>query len=120
MTGVGFLVFETYKTITSFETIANLDTLRDFALPIFYNIAFIPLLWVMSIYEAYESVFVRLKFVVKDKTLHSYTRRKLITCFRTDIGALNTWFREAWSGAFSCRSDIDQSIAAIERSRDTT
>lgn len=117
--GFGFLVFESYKVLTSFDTIANLDTLRDFALPVIYNIAFIPLLWAMSIYAAYESVFVRLRFVIKDQTLHSYTRRKLITGFRTDIGALNTWLKEAWSGSFTSRSDVAQSIAAIERSRDT-
>lgn len=116
--GVGFLVFETYKISTSFEAIANLDTLRDFALPIFYNIAFIPFLWAISVYAAYESVFARLNFLIKDKTLHSYTRRKLITCFRTDIGALNSWLREAWSGTFTCRSDVDKSIVAIKQPRD--
>lgn len=116
--GFGFLVFESYKVLTSFDKIANVDTLRDFALPIIYNVAFIPLLWAMSIYAAYESVFYRLRFVIKDHTLHSYTRRKLITGFRTDIGALNGWFKAAWSGAFTSRSDVDQSIAATERSRD--
>ncbi|MCO7641234.1 hypothetical protein NJI34_31165 [Pseudomonas sp. S 311-6] len=116
--GLGFLVFESYKVLTSFDTIAHLDTLRDFILPVIYNIAFIPLLWAMSIYVAYESVFVRLRFVIKYQTLHSYARRKLITGFRTDIGALNAWFKEAWSGAFTSRSDVAQSIAAIERSRD--
>ncbi|WP_146126291.1 hypothetical protein [Burkholderia multivorans] len=117
--GLGFLVFESYKVLTSFDTIANLDTLRDFVLPVIYNIAFIPLLWIMSIYIAYESVFVRLRFVIKDETLHSYARRKLITSFRADIGALNAWYKEAWSGAFTSRSDVAQSIAVIEKSRDT-
>ncbi len=116
--GLGFLVFESYKVFTSFDTIASVDTLRDFALPIIYNVAFIPLLWAMSIYAAYESVFCRLRFVIKDQALHSYARRKLITGFRTDIGALNVWFKAAWSGAFASRSDVAQSIAATERSRD--
>lgn len=116
--GLGFLAFESYKFITSFDSIANLDTLRDFALPIIYNIAFIPFLWAMSVYVAYESVFIRLKFVIKDQTLHSYARRKLITSFRTDLGALNAWFKQAWSGTFTSRSDVVQSISAIERSRD--
>lgn len=116
--GLGFFVFESYKVLTSFNTIANVDTLRDFALPIIYNVAFIPFLWVMGIYAAYESVFCRLRFVIKDHTLHGYAKRKLITGFRTDISALNVWFRSAWSGAFTSRNDIAQSIAAIDRSRD--
>ena len=116
--GLVFLGFEIYKVLTSFNKIANLDTLRDFALPIIYNIAFIPLLWAMSIYAAYESVFCRLRFVIKDHTLHSYARRKLLTGFRTDIGALNVWFKGAWFEAFTSRSDIARSIATTERSRD--
>lgn len=116
--GLGFLIFETYKLITSFGAIANLDTLRDFSLPIIYNIAFIPLLWAMSIYAAYDSVFCRLRFVIADHTLHSYAKQKLITGFRTDIAALNAWFKAAWSGAFTSRNDVAQSIAIIARSRD--
>lgn len=116
--GLGFFVFESYKVLTSFDTISNVDTLRDFALPIIYNVTFIPLLWAMSIYAAYESVFFRLRFVIKDHTLHSYARRKLLTGFRTDIGALNVWFKAAWSGALTSRSDVARSIAATERSRD--
>jgi hypothetical protein len=103
---------------TNFEAIANANTLRDLAIPIIYNISFIPLIWVMSIYAAYESVFCRLPFVIKDCALHSYAKRRLILGFRTDVSALDAWFKTAWSGALNTRSDILQSIAAITRSRD--
>lgn len=116
--GLGFLTFETYKVVTSFDTIANVDTLRDIALPLIYNISFIPLLWTMSIYAAYDSVFCQLRLVIKDHALHSYAKRRLVLGFRTDIAALNAWFKAAWSGAFTSRSDVVQSIAAIVRSRD--
>jgi len=116
--GLGVLVFATYKMTTDFGAIANANTLRDLALPIIYNIAFIPLLWAMSIYAAYEAVFCRLPFVIKDCALHPYTRRRLLLGFRTDVSALNDWFKAAWSGALNTRSDILQSIAAITRSRD--
>lgn len=116
--GFVFFVFETYKALTSFNTIANASTLRNFALPIIYNIAFIPLLWAMGVYAAYESVFCRLQFVIQDRALHPYTRRKLIACFRTDIAALNRWLKGAWSGQLASRSDVAQSIATIAKARD--
>lgn len=116
--GLGALVFATYKMTTDFSAIANANTLRDLALPIIYNIAFIPLLWAMSIYAAYEAVFCRLPFVIKDYALHPYARCRLLLGFRTDVSALNDWFKAAWSGALNTRSDILQSIAAITRSRD--
>jgi len=116
--GLGVLVFVTYNVTTNFGAIANANTLRDLALPIIYNIAFIPLLWAMSIYAAYEAVFCRLPFVIKDRALHPYARRRLLLGFRTDVCALNAWFKASWSGAFNNRSDILQSIAATTRSRD--
>lgn len=110
--GLGFLVYEAYKLTTSFDEVANMDTLRDFTLPIIYNITFIPFLWAISIYAAYDSVFCRLQFVIKDSSLHLYAKCLLIMRFRTDIASLNAWSRSAWSGALTSRSDIEKSISA--------
>lgn len=115
--GSFFIIFETYKVVSEFDTIANLDTLRDFALPIIYNLTFVPLLWALAIYAAYESVFCRLQFIIKDDALHAFTRRALVLGFRTDIAALNVWFKTAWAGAFTSRTDVAQSIAAVRNPR---
>lgn len=112
--GLVFLAYETYKITTSFDEIANMDTLRDFTLPLIYNIAFIPFLWAIAIYAAYDSVFSRLQFVIKDSSLHSYAKRRLIIRFRTDITSLNAWSRSAWSGALTSRSEIHKSISAAK------
>lgn len=116
--GIGLIAFESYKVLTSLETISNFDTLRDFVLPIIYNVVFIPLLWAMSIYAAYESVFCRLRFVMKDHSLHSYAKRQMIIGFRTDIGALNEWFNTTWTEEFTSRRDIAKSIAGTKFARD--
>ncbi|MFS8933093.1 hypothetical protein [Cupriavidus taiwanensis] len=115
--GLCVMIFVGYRVVTSYGEIANVDTLRDFSLPILYNLAFVPLLWVMAIYVAYESVFCRLTFLVSDSALHAYARRELVRGFRTDTVALNAWFKAAWSGTFSSRDDIAQSIAAFSRAR---
>jgi hypothetical protein len=109
------LAFEIYKLLTSFDEIANADTLRDFALPVMYNISFILFLWVVSIYAAYDSVFARLRFVVKDGQLHAYTKRCLVLSFRTDISLLNKWFKNAWTRALTSRSEINESIADVSK-----
>lgn len=115
--GLCFMIFQAYKVLTEFDAIASIDTLRDFTLPIAYNLTFVPLLWAMAIYAAYESVFCRLKFIIKDETLHAFARRSLVMGFRTDITALNVWFKAAWTGVFASRTDVTQSIAAVRNSR---
>jgi hypothetical protein len=114
--GFGLFCYEIFKLATAFDTIANINTLRNFVLPILFNIAFIPILWGMSIYAAYESAFCRLQFLIKDKELQSYTKCRLILRFRANTSALNSWFDAAWSCSFDSQNDIDQSIAAIMRS----
>lgn len=113
--GLCLVFFQAYKLMTSFEEVNNADKLRDFALPVLYNFIFIPFMWAMSIYAAYDSVFCRLQFVIRDRSLQLYARRKLIAGFRTDIVALNIWFKLAWSGAFNSRGDVDQSISAVAK-----
>lgn len=113
VTGVGIIGFVTYKITTDFAQIANLNTLRNFALPLIYSLAYFPLTWAFVIYAAYESVFCLLPFVIKDPELHPYVRRRLIFSFGADVSSLNTWLKAASSTRFITRSDVVRSIEAI-------
>ena len=50
--GLLWFFFQTYKLFTSFTEILELNTLRDFALPLLLNLAFIPALILYAIYAA--------------------------------------------------------------------
>jgi hypothetical protein len=113
--GSALLAFAFYKIASDFNSVANLNTSRDFALPILYNLAFVPVLWILALYTAYESVFARIMFVVADDGLRTYTTRRLIFLLRTDIRALNRWFRSAWTTSLASRNEIELSILAIKR-----
>ena len=116
--GSALLAFALYKLASDFDSVANLNTGRDFALPILYNLAFVPVLWILAVYAAYESVFVRIGFVVADEDLRLYAKRRLFFSLRTDIRALNKWLRGAWTTALTSRSAIERSIQALKVPRD--
>ena len=114
---LALLLFSTYKLVTDGRSVLNVDTLRDFLLPIAYGVTSLPLLWFLATYSAYEEVFIRLQFVVQDKTLHGFIRRRLITSFQFDFRSVSRWLRSAWTTTIESRADVLQSIQAIKSSK---
>lgn len=111
--GATLAAYALWKTIKEFDSIANLDTMRSFTLPIIFSIVLLPFLWIVSIFVAYQSVFVRLQFAVKNKSLHPYIKRSLFIKFRSSIKHLNPWLQAAWSHKIETKEDVDESIEAL-------
>lgn len=116
--GISMLTFQAYMLSKEYESVVNVDTLRDFLLPIIYNFSFIPILWTLSIYSAYERVLSQLHILIKDSELRAFTKRTLIINFRTDIAAINSWVKNARSAELTNRAEISQSIALVKKSQD--
>lgn len=108
--GVLWFLFQTYKLFTSFGEIRDMNTIRDFALPLLLNIAFLPILILYAVYAAYDSVFARVQFVVKDPTLRAFTKFTLLLRCRWNYMRLRRWFRLAWQTDLTDRKKIWQSV----------
>lgn len=111
--GLALLAYAGWKTLDNFSAIANVETARSFVLPIIFSALLLPFVWLVAVYCAYESVFVRLKFVAKDKSLHPYIKRSLLLKFRGNIRYLRAWFKVAWFRTFATRKDVDESIKPL-------
>ena len=83
---------------------------RDFIVPIVYGLLSIPLIWLVALYSAYEEVFVRVPFVVKEPSLHAFTKFKLLTYMRFDLAALHRWCKIAWEVRPVSKADVLKSI----------
>ena len=108
--GVLWLMFQTYKLFTSFTEIREINTLRDFALPLLLNLLFLPALVLYAVYAAYDSVFARIKFVVKEPSLRTFTKLALVLRCRLNYMRLHRWFRLAWKTELTDRKKVWQSI----------
>jgi hypothetical protein len=113
LVGFGLFAYATWRTATDFEAVATMDTLRSFLLPIVYSFLLLPYVWAVAVYAAYEDVFIRLQFVAKNDTLHSYIKRSLIFKFHGNIKHVRAWLQAAWSRTFSTREDVDDSIRSV-------
>jgi hypothetical protein len=108
--GLSWAAFQAFKLFTSFNQVLTLDTLRDFILPIALNLAFLPFLVLYAVYAAYDSVFARVRFVVKPPALHRYTKFVLMARCGLNYMRINRWFKRAWHLNLDSRSSIWQSI----------
>lgn len=73
------LAFVVYKSISNFRDVAVRDTARSFVLPLVLAIAFIPFAYTLAVRMAYDAVFFRVNFALKDnRSLALFARRQLI------------------------------------------
>ena len=111
--GLALLAYAALKTLDDFSVLANVETARSFVLPIIFSVLLLPFVWAVAVYCAYESVFVRLQFVAKDKSLHPYIKRSLLLKYRGNIRFVRAWFQAAWFRTFATRKDVDESIQPL-------
>jgi len=93
----------------------NPGNLRDLILPIYYTAAYIPCMFFIAVLVAYEEIFWRLKFVVKNRSLISYTKLALIAGFGINIRDLNKWFKRSWEEPLLSKDQINTLILAVKQ-----
>ena len=115
--GIGLLIltYAVYRTATNYYEIATVDNVRALVLPIVFSLGMLPMFWVGVIYVSYENVFIRVPFLIKDKSLHRYAKLALVRSFRTDTQRLHRWFCQARHANLDTTDAIDASIANIDR-----
>lgn len=81
LTLVGFLVlgYVFYKTFFDRGELISLSNFKSFILPLILTCFIIPFLYIVSVYAVYESLFVRLEFVINEK---EYKRKLKIQIFQ--------------------------------------
>ena len=61
-----FIVYAIYKTVIDYNSILTFKLLKTFLLPIVLTIIFIPFLYILALYSAYETYFIRLECMTNE------------------------------------------------------
>lgn len=113
--GLFLLAYASWQVYVNFNKITTFETLRSFIIPILFSILYLPFLYFAIVYTAFENVFVRLQFVIKDVSLHNYTKRQLLLNFIFNTQLLPIWLKTAWSRNLDTHSDIKNLIMEIKQ-----
>lgn len=109
---IGYVIFKTYNQYKDLLSIAQLKT---FLLPIVLTVLFLPFVYGLAIYMVYESIFIRLPFIIKDKKLRDKTKNIIIKIANIDIGKLNNISRRIFLGGINSEADLPQKIIALSK-----
>jgi hypothetical protein len=113
--GVVLISWSLYQAATHLDTFATSTTLKDLALPPLMSLAFLPFLYIMALFVTYESLFVRLRFFIKDDRLVRFTKVRTLFAFNVRLTLLNKWAREISQHHFESRADILSAIRDFRR-----
>ncbi|MCD4753475.1 MAG: hypothetical protein K8R40_10420 [Anaerolineaceae bacterium] len=112
--GVGYSIFALYNVIIDFKGFVSIDNLREFLLPPIFTIVFLPFIYLMAVYTAYDSIFRRIKHLIRNSNMARYAKWKTIFVFCLDLRALNKWLRKMVLLKFNRKEDIKCAIMDIK------
>jgi hypothetical protein len=87
--GLYLLGYAIVQIVRDFEGFATLRNLNDFMLPIILTLVLIPFLYVLALYMAYQLMFTRLRFLIKDRRLARFAKWQVFKTCRIRLSKVN-------------------------------
>jgi len=104
--GLSIFIYSVYQIIKDFNNFGNINTLKEFLLPIILTITFIPFIYFAVLHSKYELLFCRLDFYYKnDRKLRIYIKKKIIKYSLINFNKIN-YINSNWRN-FRNINDID-------------
>lgn len=115
--GLSTIIHALYEIVAHFGEFANVNKLREFLLPPFLAIWFLPWLYLMSLWMRFENVFIRFKLKRMNKPLYILTRRTALRNFLFDPQGLERWTSDLQRHDIERPSDVKESIGRLRAMR---
>lgn len=113
--GLGLLIYSIYQMANGYSNFFKLGTLHSFILPIILTILFLPYLYCLSLYNIYESYFIRLDFMTikkgKVKKVKKHIRRRA----HININRLNRIIERFDKRVFYDDTDLKKYVKKISK-----
>ncbi|MBK6739561.1 MAG: hypothetical protein IPG64_17780 [Haliea sp.] len=112
--GVIVLCNAFYDLIVGFGAFANAETLVDFATPLLLSLSFLPFIYLLSIYVAYESAFSRIGFRCDGHGIERYAKWRAVYSFNFRYRALRRWADHLNYTRLDSKLAVRNSIAEVK------
>lgn len=108
MFGTGLLTFSIYSLVYDLQGFATADNLREFILPPVLTLSFLPFIYVMALYIAYENIHMRMRFFCKERKLVWHAMWRVFNKFHFNLNNLNRWSSTVGILKITNQSDISR------------
>ena len=114
-TGLILFCYLIYKTIYSYEDFFTFETLTSLIIPLMITILFIPFIYFLALYSAYESFFVRLDSMCAKNTKVKLTKRYIKRIANINLDKLNRIMNKFEKRVFYEEIDLKSYIHTISK-----
>lgn len=115
--GLGILTYSAYRIIADMQEFATIDTAREFAVPIFLSLMFLPFLFALGLFMAYEQAGLRLSYVIPDLSLRRYAYWRGMLAFPANANLFRRYVRDLGNAEPTDREGIRGVIRTVKRLR---
>lgn len=117
ISGSCYLLNGLYQAGSDFTGFASIANLREFTVPLFLSLLYLPFIYILKLYMAYESAMYRITSNIIDKKLQRYTKWKAITSFGLDTPLLELWTHELYKNSVTSKSQVLNSIQVLKNKK---
>lgn len=117
LAGLYVLAYSIYQVILGWQGIDTAFQVREFAVPIFLTLMFLPFLYGLMIYMGIENASVTLHFRIEDRALRRYAMRRGILAFGVSVPMLQRYTQALRRNDTFDRQSVDSVVATLRRAR---
>lgn len=86
--GLSVLSYAIYKAFDQLETLLTIANLKGFIFPLLLTILFLPFIYCLALYTHYESLFIRLPFLIHDTKYRKAVKKQILLVANFDLAKL--------------------------------
>lgn len=113
--GVTIFSFSVLMIAGDIYNIISIKNIREFFMPFLLWIMFIPFIFTISVYMAYEEVFIHLQMKTKQAPIVQYARWRAIFAFGWNIDGVKRLSRDIRSRDIADKQGVKEAIGEIKR-----
>ena len=126
--GFGFVLYAVISVLANPRSFATVKNLEDFLTPIVLTLTFLPFIYAVALYSAYERLFTRVSFRLYDNNeLLTHAKRQIISACRLRLSKVNRFAEDFVHklGGVGSRAEVsdiisDFKVAAATDSQDAS
>lgn len=113
--GITIIVYTAYMLIISFNEFGQVSTAYDFFVPPLLTLFYLPFIFMVMVYSAYEQAFVRLMFAIKENKLRLAAKTYAILFFNLRLALLERWLNHISREKISSHKELINSFKHIRK-----
>jgi len=111
--GLSYLAISLWKTWIGFDEINSVDTIRAFFIPIMLSLFFLPFLYGLGVFMAYERIFGSLS-IWMDRPLLRFARSRALLTWGANLDFLQRWHRAIQRERPETKDALRQSFTKLQ------